>query len=114
MTPSGHSAMAPSRIACSTSGYVMSAMVSLKIEYSCMGPSSGSEIGGAHALVGEQVGALQHDRSGLQHVRVVGQLQGLAGVLLDEQNRHALFAQLAERAEDRGHHQRGQAQRRLV
>jgi len=36
----------------------MSAMVSLKIEYSSMGSSSGSDVGGAHPLVGEQVGAL--------------------------------------------------------
>ena len=56
---------------------------------------SGTQISLLHRLVGEQfpAGAGEGDASGLQNVANVGNLQGHVGVLLDEQNGHALLVE---------------------
>ena len=50
----------------------------------------------------------------LEHVGPVGALQGLGGVLLDEQDRGALAVDLGDDVEDLGDQHRRQAHRRLV
>src|SRR4051794_12772870 len=60
-------------------------------------------------------GAGHHDPAGLQHVRVVGELEDEVGVLLDQQERHALLAgDLHEDREQLPGELGCEAQRRLV
>jgi hypothetical protein len=55
-----------------------------------------------------------NDAAGFQHVAVVGGLQRCAGILLDEQNRDAKFAQSHDDAEDLSHDQRSKAETLLT
>src|SRR6266542_895716 len=57
---------------------------------------------------------LQHDASRLEQEHVVGEVEGHGGVLLHEQDGHALPVHGAEDPEDLAHDHRGQAERRLV
>ena len=52
--------------------------------------------------------------AGAEDVGAVGELDCARGVLLDEQDRHALLAQLLERVEDDVDHDRREPERRLV
>src|SRR5438874_10077610 len=57
---------------------------------------------------------LQHDASRLEQEDVVGEVEGHGGVLLHEQDGHALPVHRAKDAKDLAHDHRGQAERRLV
>ena len=59
-------------------------------------------------------GALDGDPPGAQHVAAVGDLEGPPGVLLDDEHRAALRAQLDEQVEHDVDHDRRQPERRLV
>src|SRR5919109_328095 len=57
----------------------------------------------------------ERDATRLEHVRVVGEVEGKPGVLLDEENGHApLVADLTEHPEELAGHDRREPQRRLV
>src|SRR5882672_2855862 len=74
------------------------------------------EVRSANVVVPQELPTVscQRDRSGLQHVTVVGDGQGLVGVLLDEQHGGAVVVNLANDAKDLLHEHRGQAERGLV
>src|ERR1700719_458165 len=63
------------------------------------------EIRALHLRVAEQAFARsgEHDAAALHHVGVVGDLQGLAGVLLDQQDGLTLVLELAQGAENPRH-----------
>ena len=67
-------------------------------------------------LIGQQLraGAGHGDVPRLQHIGQVRDLQGHVGVLFDQQYRHALAVDLPDDGEDVLHHQRRQAQGRLI
>lgn len=64
-----------------------------------------SQIGRADAGIGEQAASLARadDLAGGQHIAVIGDLQGLGGVLLYQQDRHAGLVHLADDREDLVH-----------
>ena len=77
---------------------------------------SAAQVGFADLVIDQQIGTrvLQHHAAVLQHIATVGHLQRLVGVLLDQEHRHALLADLADDVEDLRDHQRRQAQRGLI
>src|SRR6266704_2781401 len=58
--------------------------------------------------------AADHDASRLENIRARGQGERAAGVLLHEQDGHALGVDAADHAEDLPGETRGEAERRLV
>src|SRR4051812_24780683 len=76
------------------------------------GRAAGAQVGFDDTRVACQLGGgpVHPDLAGLEQVAVVGDFQRGAGVLLDQQDRHALLAQAADDLEDLAHHQRRQAQ----
>src|SRR6202022_2695144 len=79
-------------------------------------PLRESEECGAGVRVGEELlaSAREADASRLEHVAAVREPERLHEVLLDEQHGGALRVDAANRFEDGLHHERGEAQRRLV
>src|SRR5881628_795791 len=77
---------------------------------------SPAQIGMADSLVRRQAPRLvgQDDAARLEAVAAVRHLEGHVGVLLDEQDRGALLVDLPDRAKDRGHELRREAEGRLV
>ena len=61
-----------------------------------------AEVGLAYLGIGQQLftAALHDDMSMLHHIAPVGQLQRLVGILLDQEDGHALAAQLLNDLED--------------
>ena len=58
--------------------------------------------------------ALADDSAGLQDISPVGQIQGLAHVLFDQQDGHAFLFEFTDGVEDLVHQKRGQPQGRFV
>jgi hypothetical protein len=60
--------------------------------------ASETQVGPSHHLAGRQLLtiAFEHDSAALQHIAAVGDLQALLHVLLDEEHRYPLVAQLLD------------------
>src|SRR5262249_25433776 len=75
------------------------------------------EIGGAHLGVAQQLGASagERDLAVDHHVAAMGELEGMVGVLLDQEDGHLLLlVDVADDLEDLLDDQRREAERRLV
>src|SRR6478735_7065257 len=78
---------------------------------------SAFEIGGLHLRIGEQflAGATHGDDAVDHDVAAMGELEGMEGVLLDEEDGEPLrFVQLADRLEDLLYDQRCETERGFV
>ena len=75
-----------------------------------------AEIRGAEPGMSAQVlrRSVDRDASGFEHIGAIGDAEGRDRVMLDEENRDALFLEFMDDAEHLRHHERRQSHRRFV
>src|ERR671925_586197 len=116
VTPSSAQAAPPPRRTRSPTSASSFFMASSPFTWVVSRGSSLAEVRATHAVVFQQLPAVagERDRPRLEHVAVVGDGEGLVGVLLDQQHRGAAGVDLADDGEDLLDQHRGQPQGGLV